>query len=379
MTTRNPNRSERQRRARRWVVKVGSTLVTRSQGGLALERIDAWVRQIAALAGGGVEVVLVSSGAVAAGMGRLGWAERPTAIHDLQAAAAVGQSGLVEAYEHRLGAEGRLTAQVLLTHDDLSDRRRYLNARNTLRTLLGLRVIPVVNENDTVVTEEIRFGDNDTLAALVANLVEADLLLLLTDSDGVFEVDPRTDPHAHLIGEAEAGDPALLAAAGGSGSAVGTGGMRTKVLGARRAARSGTATIIASGFEADPITRLAAGEAVGTFLHPGEDTLAARKRWLANQLQVQGRIRLDAGAARVIREEGRSLLPVGVMEVSGDFRRGEVVSCEDPEGREVCRGLVSYPAAEVRRIMGKPSSQIPELLGYLDTEELIHRDDLAVL
>ncbi|KPV40638.1 gamma-glutamyl kinase [Thiohalorhabdus denitrificans] len=373
------NRSERQRNARRWVVKVGSSLLTRPGGGLALEAITEWVRQLAELAGREVEPILVSSGAVAAGMGRLGWADRPTAIHDLQAAAAVGQSGLVEAYEERFTAHGLLSAQVLLTHDDLSDRRRYLNARNTLRTLLELGVVPIVNENDTVVTEEIRFGDNDTLAALVANLVEADLLVILTDSEGVFQADPRVDPHAALIREGEAGDPAILQVAGGAGSAVGTGGMRTKILAAQRAARSGTGTAIASGYEEDGILRLRQGEPLGTYLHPGRDALTARKQWLANQLQVHGRLHVDAGAARVIREEGRSLLPVGITAVEGEFRRGEVVSCVDPEGREVCRGLVNYPAHEVRRIQGLPTGRIAEELGYLDTEELIHRDDLAIL
>ncbi len=373
------NRSEEQRRAGRWVVKVGSTLLTRSGGGLALDAIGGWTRQLAELAGGGAEPILVSSGAVAAGMGRLGWTQRPTAIHDLQAAAAVGQSRLVEAYEHRFAAHGRVSAQVLLTHDDLSNRGRYLNARNTLRTLIGLDVIPIVNENDTVVTDEIRFGDNDTLAALVANLAEADLLVILTDSEGVFETDPRLDPHAGLIREGEAGDPRLLTVAGGAGSTVGTGGMRTKIRAARRAARSGTATVIASGYEEDVILRLARGEEIGTFLHPGRDALVARKQWLASQLQMKGRLFLDAGAARVIREEGRSLLPVGVVGVEGEFRRGEMVSGVDPDGREVCRGLVNYSAEEVRRIQGQPTSRIAELLGYVDTEELIHRDDLAVL
>jgi glutamate 5-kinase len=373
------NRNDRQRAARRWVIKVGSTLLTRPGGGLALAAIGDWVRQMSELAGHDIEPILVSSGAVAAGMGRLGWSERPSAIHDLQAAAAVGQSGLVEAYEHRFNAHGLLAAQVLLTHDDLSDRRRYLNARNTLRTLIGLDVIPVVNENDTVVTEEIRFGDNDTLAALVANLAEADLMVILTDSQGLFEADPRTDPHANLVSEGDAGDPALLAAAGGAGSKVGTGGMRTKVLAAQRAARSGTATVIASGYEEDVLLRLGRGEAVGTFLHPGRDALVARKQWLANQLQVKGRIHVDDGAARVLREQGRSLLPVGVAGVEGDFQRGEVVACVDPAGREVCRGLVSYSAPEVRRLAGQPTSRIAEILGYIDTEEIIHRDDLAVV
>lgn len=373
------NRSDRQRRARRWVVKVGSTLLTRPGGGLALESIADWVGELAELAGRGIEPILVSSGAVAAGMGRLGWTRRPVAIHELQAAAAVGQSGLVEAYEHRFNAHGILTAQVLLTHDDLSDRKRYLNARNTLRSLIALDVIPIVNENDTVVTEEIRFGDNDTLAALVANLVEADLLTILTDSEGLFEADPRTDPHAALVREGQAGDPALLAAAGGPGSPVGRGGMQTKVLAAQRAARSGTATAIVSGLEDRVLVRLGSGEEIGTFLHPGRDALVARKQWLANQLQVKGRIHLDEGAARVIREEGRSLLPVGVVRVEGSFQRGEMVSCLDPEGREVCRGLVSYPADETRRIAGQPSARIGEILGYVDTEELIHRDDLAVV
>jgi len=374
-----PNRSDEQRRSRRWVVKVGSSLLTQTEGGLALDAIGDWVRQLARLAGGEVEPILVSSGAVAAGMGRLGWRQRPTAIHNLQAAAAVGQSGLVEAYEHRFNAHGILSAQVLLTHDDLSDRRRYLNARNTLRTLIDLGVIPIVNENDTVVTEEIQFGDNDTLAALVANLVEADLLLLLTDAEGVFEADPRVDPHANLIREGKAGDPALLKAAGGAGSAVGTGGMRTKILGAKRAARSGTATVIVSGYEEDVLLRLRGGEELGTFLHPGRDALLARKQWLANQLQVRGRLYIDSGAARVIREEGRSLLPVGVVEVEGEFQRGELVTCIDPDGREVCRGLVNYASPEVRQIIGTPSARIAEVLGYIDTEELIHRDDLAVL
>jgi glutamate 5-kinase len=372
-------RAERQQGFERWVVKLGSSLLTGAGGGLDVAAVADWVRQVAEMRNRGAEVILVSSGAVAAGMGRLGWRERPASIHQQQAAAAVGQTSLVESYEQRFNAYGALSAQVLLTHDDLADRTRYLNARNTLRALLELGVVPIVNENDTVVTEEIRFGDNDTLAALVANLVVADGLAIFTDSAGVFESDPRTDPHAGLIGEADAGDPLLRTVAGGAGSAVGTGGMFTKVRAAERAARSGTATLIASGHEPDALLRLGRGEALGTFLRPAADPLAARKQWLANQLQVRGRLHVDAGAARVLREEGRSLLPVGVTAVEGDFRRGEVVACVDPDGAEIGRGLVSYSAEEVRRIAGAPSEAIAERLGYRDTAELIHRDDLVLL
>ena len=372
-------RAEVQRRARRWVVKVGSALVTGDGSGLAGGMLDAWTGQIARLAAGGREIVVVSSGAVAVGMARLGWRERPRALHRLQAAAAVGQGGLAEAWESRMRRHGRHTAQVLLTHDDLADRRRYLNARSTLRTLLGLGVVPVVNENDTVAVEEIRFGDNDTLAALVANLVEADLLVILTDQAGLHTADPRSDPRAELVPEAEAGDPALERMAGAGAGRLGRGGMLTKVRAAARAARSGTSTVIADGRLEGALERLAAGEAVGTFLAARQGRLAARKQWLAGQLQVRGRLVLDAGAVDALRRHGRSLLPVGVRAVEGEFARGELVACVDPEGREVARGLVNYSAEEARRIAGLPSDRIEEALGYVDEPELIHRDDLVLV
>ncbi len=372
-------RAEVQRRARRWVVKVGSALVSGDGSGLAGDMLDAWTGQIARLAAGGREIVVVSSGAVAVGMARLGWSERPRALNRLQAAAAVGQGGLAEAWESRMRRHGRHTAQVLLTHDDLADRRRYLNARSTLRTLLGLGVVPVVNENDTVAVEEIRFGDNDTLAALVANLVEADLLVILTDQAGLHTADPRSDPRAELVPEAEAGDPALERMAGAGAGRLGRGGMLTKVRAAARAARSGTSTVIADGRLEGVLERLAAGEALGTFLAARQGRLAARKQWLAGQLQVRGRLVLDAGAVEALRRHGRSLLPVGVRAVEGEFARGELVACVDPEGREVARGLVNYSAEEARRIAGLPSDRIEEVLGYVDEPELIHRDDLVLV
>ncbi len=364
---------------KRWVVKIGSALLTNDGQGLALESIDSWVEQMAGLRKKGHEVLLVSSGAVAEGMTRLGWSKRPHALHELQAAAAVGQMGLVQAYESRFMRFGLHTAQVLLTHDDLADRQRYLNARSTLRTLLSLGVIPVVNENDTVATEEIRFGDNDTLSALVANLVEADLLVFLTDQAGMLDSDPRDNPDAALVAEAQAGDVRLEAMASGSGGALGRGGMLTKVRAAARAARSGTLTLIASGREPGILQRLAADEALGTRLYPVCKPFAARKRWLAGRLQVRGRLLLDAGAVSVLREAGRSLLPVGVTRVEGDFGRGDLVVCTSPGGEEVARGLVNYSAADARRIIGQPSSRIEELLGYVDEPELIHRDNLVVV
>jgi len=363
---------------RRWVVKIGSSLLTNDGQGLALEAIGAWVAQIAALRQSGREVLLVSSGAVAEGMTRLGWTRRPHALHELQAAAAIGQMGLIQAYESRFQTFGLHTAQVLLTHEDLAHRQRYLNARSTLRTLLGLGVIPVVNENDTVTTEEIRFGDNDTLAALVANLIEADLLVFLTDQGGMFEDDPRRNPGARLIPDADAGDATLDAMASDSGGALGRGGMQTKIRAARRAARSGAMTLIAPGREADILQRIAAGERLGTRLYPSSAPLAARKRWLAGQLQVRGRLRLDAGATRVLCGAGRSLLPVGVVDIEGSFERGDLVACIGHDGREIARGLVNYNAAESRQIIGKPSSRIEELLGYVDEPELIHRDNLVL-
>lgn len=365
-------------RARRVVIKIGSALLTRPTQGLNREGISAWAAQMAKLHHGGVEVLLVTSGAVAAGMQRLGLQARPHALHLLQAMAAIGQMGLVQAYESAFSRHGLHTAQVLLTHDDLADRQRYLNARSTLRTLLDYKVIPVINENDTVATEEIRFGDNDTLAALVANLVEADLLLILTDQAGLYERDPRQDPNARLVREGQAGDPVLMEMAGGS-SALGRGGMRTKLAAAEKAARSGTATVIASGREPQVILRVLAGEPLGTWLKPATGRLAARKQWLAGQARVAGRLYLDEGAVRVLREAGRSLLPVGVTRVEGEFQRGETVACLDPQGREVARGLINYSSAETARIIGKSSDQIEAILGYVDEPELIHRDNMVIL
>lgn len=363
----------------RWVIKIGSALLTDDGRGLDGLAISAWVEQMVALRARGVELVLVSSGAVAEGMKRLGWARRPRAMHELQAAAAVGQMGLVQAYESRFHTHAIHTAQVLLTHDDLSNRKRYLNARSTLRTLLQLGVLPVINENDTVATDEIRVGDNDTLAALVANLVEADVLVILTDQAGLFERDPRRYPDAPLIAEAAAGDVRLEAMAGAEGSALGRGGMLTKVRAAARAARSGAATVIASGREPRVLERIAQGEALGTLLVPGQNPMAARKQWLAGHLQLRGRLLLDAGAAKVLRESGRSLLAVGVVGVEGDFMRGEMVACIGPDGKEIARGLVNYSASESRKIMRQPSDKIEELLGYVDETELIHRDNLILV
>ena len=364
---------------RRIVVKVGSSLVTNQGAGLDTRAIGNWAQQIASLRKSGYEVVLVSSGAIAEGMQRLGWKQRPSAVHELQAAAAVGQMGLVQVYESCFREHGLHAAQVLLTHADLADRERYLNARSTLRTLLKLSVIPVINENDTVVTDEIKFGDNDTLAALVTNLIEADVLIILTDQTGLYSADPRKDAKATLLATAQAGDEKLEAMAGGAGSHIGRGGMITKVLAAKRAARSGAATIIASGREADVLVRLAGGEAIGTQLNAQTLTLAARKQWLADHLQVRGRLTIDAGAAAALRGGGRSLLPIGVTDSSGEFERGEVVSCLDAEGREIARGLVNYNAAETRKILKSPSHEIEARLGYIDAPELIHRDNLVLL
>ncbi|MGR4066704.1 glutamate 5-kinase [Halomonas sp. LR3S48] len=366
------------RGARRVVVKIGSALLTNDGRGLDEAAIGGWVDQIAALHRQGVEVVLVSSGAVAAGMVRLGWQARPSAVHELQAAAAVGQNGLTQCYEHHFARHGLLTAQVLLTHDDLSNRKRYLNARSALRTLVDLRVVPVVNENDTVVTDEIRFGDNDTLGALVANLLEAEALVILTDQEGLFDADPRHNPAATLISEGRADDPALAAVAGGGG-ALGRGGMTTKVQAARLAARSGAVTVIASGRQPDVLSRLVQGERLGTLLCPEEAPIAARKRWLAGQLQVRGSLTLDAGAVKVLRGSGSSLLAVGVKALSGDFVRGDMVLCLDEQGERIAKGLVNYGADEARRILGQPSHQIEAILGYMEAPELIHRDNLVVL
>ncbi|MDO3381925.1 glutamate 5-kinase [Gilvimarinus algae] len=364
-------------RARRWVVKIGSALLTNDGKGLDYAGIAHWVEQMAELRKRDIELVLVSSGAVAAGMTRLGWSERPREIHRLQAAAAVGQMGLIQNYEAEFTRYGLHTAQVLLDHDDLSSRERYLNARSTLTTLLDLGVVPVVNENDTVVTDEIRFGDNDTLGALVANLVDADLLVIMTDQSGMYNADPRSNPAAELISEMAAADTSLDAMAGDGGS-LGRGGMITKVRAARVAARSGADTIIVGGRQDSVLTRLASGEALGTYLWADQQPQAARKRWIAGHLQTRGTLVLDEGAVSVLTGKGRSLLPVGVREVRGDFTRGELVICTDAEGREVARGLSNYHAFEARKIIGKASYKIGEILGYQGEEELIHRDNMVL-
>jgi glutamate 5-kinase len=360
------------------VVKVGSSLVTNDGTGLDRAAIAAWAEQISKLVKQGRQVVLVSSGAVAEGMQRLSWKKRPKAVNELQAAAAVGQMGLVQMYESCFSQHGLHTAQVLLTHDDLADRKRYLNARSTLRTLLDLKVIPIINENDTVVTDEIRFGDNDTLGSLVANLIEADALVILTDQPGLYSADPRKHPDAEFIQHATAGDVMLEKMAGGTGSAIGSGGMLTKILAAKRAARSGAHTVIASGREPDILVRLAAGEIVGTHLKAGQIKTIARKQWLADHLRLGGKVRLDDGAVRALCHDGKSLLPIGVVAVEGSFERGEVVACVDDAGREIARGLVNYSAAETARILRQPSSEIARILGYVDESELIHRDNLVL-
>jgi len=361
------------------VVKVGSSLVTNEGRGLDAAAIARWAAQVAELRQLGKRTLIVSSGAIAEGMQRLGWARRPRAMHELQAAAAVGQMGLVQCYESCFRGHGLHTAQILLTHADMADRQRYLNARSTLRTLLHLGVIPVINENDTVVTDEIKLGDNDTLGALVTNLIEADALVILTDQAGLYDSDPRRDPQAKLISQADAADPRLEGLAGGTGSALAKGGMLTKVLAAKRAARSGAHTVIASGREPQVLVRLAKGEPIGTLLSAGTVPLAARKQWLADHLTVTGRVRLDAGAVKALARDGKSLLPIGVLEVSGEFVRGEVVGCVDASGREVARGLANYSSEEARRIMRRPSAEIESILGYVDEPELIHRDNLVLL
>jgi len=365
--------------ARILIVKVGSSLVTNEGRGLDRAAIALWAAQIAQLRAAGKQIVLVSSGAIAEGMQRLGWVRRPSALHELQAAAAVGQMGLVQCYETCFREHGIATAQVLLTHSDMADRQRYLNARSTLRTLLQLGVIPVINENDTVVTDEIKFGDNDTLASMVTNLVEADALVILTDQQGLYDADPRLESAAKLIRAAVAGDPVLESYAGSTGSAISKGGMLTKVYAAKRAARSGAHTVIVSGREPDVLTRLAAGEEIGTQLTAQAMPLAARKQWLADHLTVSGRLTLDAGAVRALTKDGKSLLPIGVVAVAGEFERGAIVAVDDPQGREIARGLANYPATETRLIMRRPSSEIEIILGYVDEPELIHRDNLVLL
>ncbi len=367
---------EKIKHARRLVVKVGSALVTNNGAGLDKPALDDWARQIAALRAEGRQITLVSSGAIAAGMQRLGWTRRPQEMHKLQAAAAVGQMGLVEAYEDAFSRQGLQTAQILLTHEDLSDRTRYLNARSTLTTLLDLGVVPIINENDTVVTDEIKFGDNDTLGALVANLIEAEALIILTDQTGLYTADPRKDPTATLIGAGQAEDRQYEAMAGGAGSGISKGGMITKIRAAQRAARSGAHTCIASGRETDPLLRLAAGEDIGTLLYATSSPLQAKKQWLADHLQLAGDLVIDDGAVEALRS-GRSLLPIGVVEVSGDFSRGAAVCCRSLSGQEIARGLVNYSASECRRIARKPTSAIESLLGYVGEAELIHRDNMV--
>lgn len=365
--------------ARRIVVKVGSSLVTNEGRGLDADAVGNWCRQLAVLAAQGREVVMVSSGAIAEGMKRLGWASRPKPLHELQAAAAVGQMGLAQLYESKLREHGVGSAQVLLTHADLADRERYLNARSTLLTLLSLKVIPVINENDTVVNDEIKFGDNDTLGALVANLIEADALVILTDQHGLYSEDPRKNPQAHLIDTARAGDPALESMAGGAGSSIGRGGMITKILAAKRAASSGASTVIAWGREPDVLLRLCAGDAIGTALLAPTQKMAARKQWMVDHLKLRGAVVIDAGAVLKLREGGKSLLPIGMVEVQGDFHRGDVIAVLDPSGAAVARGLANYASSEARLIAKKPSTEFEKILGFSGEPEMIHRDNMVII
>ena len=371
------------RDARRIVVKVGSSLVTNEGRGLDEVAIGEWSRQLAALVRGegGVarEVIMVSSGAIAEGMKRLGWSSRPSEIHELQAAAAVGQMGLAQMYETKLREQAMGSAQVLLTHADLADRERYLNARSTLLTLLELGVVPVINENDTVVTDEIKFGDNDTLGALVANLVDADVLIILTDQPGLYTADPRSNPAAEFVHQARAGDPALEAMAGGAGSSIGKGGMLTKILAAKRAAGSGTSTVIAWGREHNVLLRLCQGESIGTALLAPTQKLQARKQWMLDHLQLPGAVQVDAGAAAKLQTAGKSLLPIGMVAVSGEFSRGDVIAVRNPEGQEIARGLANYSSAEARLLCKHSSSEIAQVLGYSAEPEMLHRDNMVVL
>jgi glutamate 5-kinase len=380
LTEQSPVLRDELRQSKRWVIKIGSALLTNDGRGLNQAGISDWVAQMAQLhQQRGIEIVLVSSGAVAEGMVRLGWKNRPETIHELQAAAAVGQMGLVQAYESRFQQYGLHTAQVLLGHDDVSARDRYLNARGALKTLLSLGVIPVINENDTVATDEIRFGDNDTLGALVANLVDADVLVILTDQRGLYEADPRSNPDAKFVSRGRAGDPALEAMAGGTGGALGRGGMLTKIRAAKLAARSGADTVIAYGRNEHILLRLAEGEPEGTLLVASDQPWAARKKWLAGLQKHAGKLVLDAGAVRVLKEAGRSLLPVGVKAVQGNFQRGDLVVCTDESGAEIARGLVNYSSDEAQKIAGHSTEKIQDILGYCNEDELIHRDNLVLL
>ena len=378
MTTRQITTRKAVANSTRWVIKIGSALITENGRGLNHQAIQSWAEQIAKLREAGKEILLVSSGAVAEGMVRIGWTQRPRALHELQAAAALGQMGLIQHFESCFKKHSIHTAQILLTHEDLSNRQRYLNARSTLKTLLELGVIPIINENDTVATDEIRFGDNDTLGALVCNLVAADTLVLLTDQEGLFNKDPRYNDDATLISESNASNRDLLTMAGESG-VLGQGGMRTKITAAQRAARSGANTIIASGAKENILQKIARGENIGTLLSADNEPISARKQWLANQLKISGKLHLDAGASKVIQQSGVSLLAVGVSKVEGDFQRGEVVSCISSEGSEIARGLVNYDARESQKIKGKPSEKFESILGYVDDAELIHRDNLVLL
>lgn len=362
---------------KRWVVKLGSALLTNEGCGLRVDSLDSWVKQIHALRQNGREIVIVSSGATAEGITRLGWKGRPHAVHELQAAAAVGQMGLIKAWESCFQNYNIHTAQILLTHEVISDRERYLNARSTLRTLLKLGVVPVINENDTVSTEELRFGDNDTLAALVTHLIDAELLVLLTDQEGLYEADPRHYPEAKFISDATAGDKSLKNCAG-EGGVLGRGGMLTKLQAASMAAKSGISTVIASGLTNNVLELIANGDDCGTLLCSDQEPMTARKRWLAGQSQTSGVLKVDQGAADVLLQQGKSLLAVGVVAVEGKFERGEIVSCVDPQGKEIARGLVNYDVAETRKIMGQASDKFEELLGYINAAELIHRDDLIL-
>ncbi len=372
-------RAEALRQATRWVIKIGSALLTADGRGVDRPAIRNWVAQIAGLRQQGKQVALVSSGAVAEGLARLGWAKRPSELFNLQAAAAVGQMGMVQAYETSFQEHGVKTAQILITHDDLAHRERYLNARSTLRTLLELGVVPIINENDTVATEEICLGDNDTLGALITNLLEAQVLVILTDQQGLYDSDPRQNPQARLVSHGRAEDPALAAMAAPSGGALGRGGMATKLRAAKLAARSGAATVIASGRETNVLLRIAAGEPPGTWLTPSQTPSAARKNWLAGHLNMRGRLIIDLGAVDALRQGGKSLLSVGVVGVEGSFQRGDIVACVSADGHEIARGLINYNASDCRKLAGQPSSRMEEILGYVDEPELIHRDNLILV
>jgi len=363
--------------SKRWVVKIGSALLTANGNGLDKEAIALWVKQIVHQLESGIEIIIVSSGAVAEGMSRLSWIERPNSVHGLQVAAAVGQTGLVQAYESQFQEFGRNTAQILLDHDDISNRERYLNVRNTLQELIKLGVVPVINENDTVATDQIRFGDNDTLAALVANIIDADLLVILTDQDGLFDADPRKNPNANLVTNGNSQDESLLELAGSS-STLGRGGMITKLKAAKLAARSGANTVIAGGRVNQILSRLSEGEELGTMLISDKEPIAARKQWLVGRLKVCGSLTLDLGASKMLTDHGKSLLPVGVLSIKGTFHKGDLVTCVDEKGLEVARGLVNYNSEESAKILGKSSETIADELGYCDAEELIHRDNLVL-